>query len=340
MGENDFSAQQHGWFRQLTICGAATAAGFTALLAGLGVWLHVRVLLFGAGALATVFALTLIALTLAAAGRLPLAAHLLAGAGVAHAVLQSYLFPFAAPALAVSVVLSVASVLPYVRGQPLRWLVVSGILSSLAISTLPRLSPFADAVPPAVQQAIAMAALPAATILTSLLLLQFSERIRYTRTAEATARLDAEQARHALEAASQRNRVAVSAAGIGIWEVDLATGKVALDHRCQAILGIPASAILDYGEFLALVHDDDRQHVHDSVNQIVSSEHDGMYDIEYRVHGPHDDGARWIRSTGQRLADGGASLRLIGTARDVTADKATETELRSAKDRAEEANRA
>jgi signal transduction histidine kinase/ActR/RegA family two-component response regulator len=340
MGENDFSTQQHRWFRRLTTGGAVTAAGFTALLAVLGVWLKVEVLLWGAGAIATVFVLTLIALTLAAAGRLPLAARLLAGAGVAHAVVQSYLFPFAAPALAVSVVLSVASALPYVKGRPLRWLVVSSILSSLAISWLPRLSPFVGAVPQTVQQAIAMAALPAVTILTSLLLLQFTERIRFTRTAETMARLDAEQARHALEAASQRHRVAVSAAGIGIWEVDLATGKFSLDDRCEAILGLAAGPSLDYGAFLALVDENDRQYVHDSVNQIVSAENDGMYDVEYRVHRPIDAAVRWIRSTGQRLADDGAPLRLIGTARDVTADKVSETELRNARDKAEEANRA
>src|SRR6478752_4853468 len=123
MGEKDLAALQQGWFRQLTTCGAVISAGFTAMLAGLGVWLDVRLLLLGAGVIGSVFVLTLIALVFAA--------QLLAVAGVAHAVVQSYLFPFAAPALAVSVVLSVASVLPYVHGRQLRWLVVVSILSSL-----------------------------------------------------------------------------------------------------------------------------------------------------------------------------------------------------------------
>ena len=63
---------------------------------------------------------------------------LLGGASdrVAHAIVQSYLFPFAASTLAVSAILSVASVLPYVHGRPLRWLVVWSILSSLAIASL------------------------------------------------------------------------------------------------------------------------------------------------------------------------------------------------------------
>jgi len=341
MGEKDFAALQQGWFRQLTTCGAVTSAGFTALLAGLGVWLNVRLLLLGACVIGAVFLLAMIALALVAAGRLVLAAQLLASGGVAHAVVQSYLFPFAAPALAVSVVLSVASVLPYVQGRPLRWLVVTSILSSLAIASIPLLSPLHDVVPPAAREAIGLAALPAVTILTALLLLQFSERIRYTRDAEAVARADADDARHALETATERLRLGVSAAGIGIWDVDLVSGRLAIDDRCSAILGIPAGEKLDYAEFLAIVHADDRQHVHDSVSQIVSAECDGKYEIEYRVRGHRDDGAaRWIRSTGQRLTDAGRFIRLIGTARDVTADKANETELRTARYKAEDANRA
>jgi PAS domain-containing protein len=304
MGDKDFAALQQGWFRQLTTCGAVTSAGFTALLAGLGFWLNVRLLLVGACVVGAVFLLTMIALALAATGRLVQAAQLLAGGGVAHAVVQSYLFPFAAPALAVSVVLSVASVLPYVQGRPLRWLVVTSILSSLAIASIPFVSPLPDAVPPAAREAIGLVALPAVTIMTALLLLQFSERMRYTRQAEAVARADADDARHALETATERLRLGVSAAGIGIWDVDLVSGKLAMDDRCSAILGIPAGEKVDYAEFLAIVHADDRQHVHDSVSQIVSAEHDGKYEIEYRVSGLGDERRRgWIRSARERHSD-------------------------------------
>ena len=137
-----------------------------------------------------------------------MAAQIVASAGVAHAIVQSYLFPFAASTLAVSAILSVASVLPYVHGRPLRWLVVWSILSSLAIASLPRLSPFRDVVPPAAQQMIAMTALPAVTILTSLLLLQFSERVRYAREAESAAqrRSQRHSARSSRQGSASRSR--------------------------------------------------------------------------------------------------------------------------------------
>jgi len=340
MGDKDFAALQQQWFRRLTTSGALTAAGFTALLAGLGVWLHVDVLLIGAAILGGVVVVTLIALALGRRGRLLEAAQLLAVAGVAHAVVQSYLFPFAASVLAVSVVLSVACVLPYVHGRPLRRLVFWSMLSSLAIASLPRLSPYRDVVPPAAQQLIAMAALPAVTILTSLLLLQFSERIRYTRDAESAAHADAERTRLVLEQTSQRLQIALSAAGVGIWVMDLETGTARLDDRCFSTLGVPHGAPLEYAAFLDLVHADDRPRVAAAVERAIRGSGGERCDLDYRIVSWGAAGDRWIRSTAQLFVDGSHGVRLIGTVEDVTVARASEADLRAAKELAESANQA
>jgi signal transduction histidine kinase/FixJ family two-component response regulator len=340
MGEKDFAALQQNWFRRLTTCGAATAAAFTALLAGLGVRLHVSVLLIGAAILGAVFLLTLIALALGRRGHLSQGAQMLAAAGLAHAIIQSYLFPFAASALAVSAVFSVACALPYVHGRPLRWLVVWCMLSSLAVASLPIFSPFRDVVPPAAQQLIEMAALPAVTILTALLLLQFSERIRYTREAESAAHVEAERTQRVLEQTGQRLQIALSAAGVGIWMMDLDTGTASLDERCLSILGVPRGTQLDYAAFLGLVHPHDQQRVDAAVHHAVRGHDSGKCDIEYRVVGTGAASERWIRSTAQLFVDGSNGVRLIGTVHDVTAGKASEADLRAAKEQAESANHA
>ena len=342
MSDEDFAALQQVWFRRLMTCGAVTAAGFTALLAGLGARLHVTVLLIGAAILAPVLVLTLIALVIGRKGHLLVAAQIVASAGVAHAVVQSYLFPFAASTLAVSAILSVASVLPYVHGRPLRWLVVWSILSSLAIASLPRLSPFADVVPPAAQQMIAMMALPAVTILTSLLLLQFSERVRYAREAESAAHRETAETQRVLEQTGQRLKIALAAAGVGIWVMDLDTGTVDFDDRCTAILGLGRGTSLGYHEFLGLLHPEDRQEIDAAFRRAVRGEDSGKYDIGYRVVGADTNAAdgRWIRSTAQLFVDGTNGVRLIGTAQDVTTAKTNEADLRAAKEQAESANRA
>jgi signal transduction histidine kinase/ActR/RegA family two-component response regulator len=342
MGDEDFAALQQVWFRRLMTCGAVTAAGFTALVAGLGARRPVPVLQIGAAIHAPVLVLPLIALVIGRRGHLLVAAQLVASAGVAHAAVQSYLFPFAASTLAVSAILSVASVLPYVHGRPLRWLVIWSILSSLAIASLPRLSPFADVVPPAAQQMIAMMALPAVTILTSLLLLQFSERVRYAREAESAAHRETAETQRVLEQTGQRLKIALAAAGVGIWVMDLDTGTVDFDDRCNAILGLGRGTSLGYDEFLGLLHPEDRQEIDAAFRRAVRGEDSGKYDIGYRVAGADTNAAngRWIRSTAQLFVDGTNGVRLIGTAQDVTTAKTSEADLRAAKEQAESANRA
>jgi signal transduction histidine kinase/ActR/RegA family two-component response regulator len=340
MGEEEFAALQQDWFRRLTTCGAVTAAGFTALLAVLFVRLHVTVLLIGAAFVGAIFLLALIALLLGRGGHFLAGAQLLAVGGVTHAIVQSYLFPFAASALAVSAVLSIACVLPYVHGRPLRWLVVWSMLSSLAIAYLPHLSPFRDVVPPAAQQAIEIAALPAVTILTALLLLQFSERIRHTRAAESAAHAETEQTRRVLEQTGQRLQIALSAAGIGIWVMDLDAGMARLDDHCHAALGTPRGTPLDYAEFLEMVHPDDRLRVDDAVRHAARGPDGAKCEIDYRIVGRESAGERWIRSTAQLFVDGTHGVRLIGTVQNVTTAKISETELRAAKELAESANHA
>jgi signal transduction histidine kinase/ActR/RegA family two-component response regulator len=340
MREHELAAMQQGWFRRLTTCGAVTAAGFTALLAGLGARLHVSVLLIGAGIVGTLFVVALVALAIGRAGHLLEAAQLMAFTGVAHAIVQSYLFPFAASALAVSAVLSVASVLPYVHGRSLRWLVVWSVLSSLAIACLPRLSPFANVVPPVTQEIIDVAALPAVTILTSVLLVQFSQHIRVAHEAESAAHFETEVTRRALEQTGQRLQIALSAAGIGIWVMELGDGMVSLDDRCHYILGVPYGTDLDYAALLALVHPDDRQSVDEAVRRTVHGQDSDGCNIDFRIVGVGLAPERWIRSNAQLFVDGGHGVRLIGTAQDVTLAKSSEADLRAAKEQAESANRA
>jgi signal transduction histidine kinase/ActR/RegA family two-component response regulator len=339
MSSEQFAELQSRWFRRLAVGVAITCVLFAAALGGLGLVLHINLLLLGAGILGALSAVSLIALFAAARKQLLVGAQLLSGAGVAHAIVQSYLFPFAAPALAVSIVLSVASVLPYVTGRPLRWLVGASALSSLAAAVLAQLSPLAAAVPAGAQRALEVAALPAATILTALILLEYSERIRFTRDAERDARLEVEQARSALEDTSSRLAVALAAARIGIWDVDLATGTLTSDARCKALFGLAPGGELAYSSFLERVHSDHRERVRQAVEGALAGENAGRYVVEYRSLGL-DGVERWIRSTGQAVFAEHRPVRLIGTVEDVTTAKVDEADLRTAKNKAEEASRA
>jgi PAS domain S-box-containing protein len=340
MNGEDFAHLQRRWFRRLTVGIAATAAAFAGLLATLGARSGVAVLFMGAATIGALSAVAIVALVLGAHRRLLVASELVATAGIVHAIVQSFLFPFAVPALAVSVVLAVASTLPYVSGRPLRWLVASSVLSSVALSILSGLSPLRDAVPVPVQKLLAVTSLPAATILTALLLLQYSERSRFTREAEVAARLDAERARNALEGLTERLRLALSVAEIGIWDVDLANGALTSDDRCRRLFGLGGNEDLGYSAFLDRIHAEHRDRVHRCIENALSGEDGGRYVVDYPSLALDGGAERWIRSTGQAVFSHGRATRLIGTVEDVTAAKTAESELRGAKENAEEASRA
>jgi len=178
------------------------------------------------------------------------------------------------------------------------------------------------------------------TILTALLLLQFAERIRYTREAESAAHAETEQTRRVLEQTGQRLQIALATAGIGIWVMDLDTGAARLDDRCFSIFGLARGTPLAYAAFLELVHADDRARVDAAVHHAVHGKDDGKCDLEYRITGRDGGGERWIRSTAQLFVDGSNGVRLIGTVQDVTIARTGEADLRAAKELAESANHA
>ena len=88
--------------------------------------------------------------------------------------------------------------------------------------------------------------------------------------------------------------------------MDLDTGTVDFDDRCNAILGLARGTSLDYPTFLGLLHPDDRQHIDAAFRRAVRGEDSGKYDIGYRVAGTDTNTAngRWIRSTAQLFVDG------------------------------------
>jgi PAS domain-containing protein len=60
----------------------------------------------------------------------------------------------------------------------------------------------------------------------------------------------------------------------------------------------------------------------------VGSGQRALYDVEYRTIGKEDGLVRWVAAKGRGLFDGDRCVRVIGTAIDITARKATEEKLR------------
>jgi two-component system, sensor histidine kinase PdtaS len=115
-------------------------------------------------------------------------------------------------------------------------------------------------------------------------------------------------------------KLAVEAAGIGVWKVDPQTRNVELTAVLKRMLGIPVDQPVNYAAFFAALHPDDQAQARDDLARALTAP-DGMCETEFRVVTPAD-GVRWLSARGQAFFDGeGESRRptlFIGTARDVT----------------------
>lgn len=120
---------------------------------------------------------------------------------------------------------------------------------------------------------------------------------------------------------SQRLNVelALEAAGLGLWEFDLAKGVVNWDERCRALYGFTQGSQIAYQQFIQRVHPQDVVLLGEELQRLAALDSDGRYDVTYRVYETDDSSLRWVRSYGQAtFADSGELIRFAGVAQEVT----------------------
>ncbi len=106
----------------------------------------------------------------------------------------------------------------------------------------------------------------------------------------------------------------------GLWDWDLARGRVFWSHSMFDILGLPAKDdLLTFGEVNALVHADD-VNLYDLATQLADAKAQS-FDHAFRMR--HADGRwLWLRARCELTRqDGDAGLHLIGIAVDITEQK-------------------
>ncbi len=139
-------------------------------------------------------------------------------------------------------------------------------------------------------------------------------------------RAEAELAlRAGIEAAQEQLKMAVQAAGMGVWRVDVATNKHTTIQGSGPISGLGADVYPHTVEqFFALVHPDDREAVNRSVQRSFET---GNYKAEFRIVLP-DGTIRWVSARGQCLRDpSGKPVVLTGVDLDITEPKRREGAL-------------
>jgi len=120
--------------------------------------------------------------------------------------------------------------------------------------------------------------------------------------------------------------LAVEAAGIGTWRWDLATNAVSLSSRSRELIGVPKASV-DYPEFLARLHPDDRDLVDRSLRRSLVA--GGEYDLDFRTL-PADGKEHWFRMRGRVFTDEAGAVALRGILIEVISRTGDETNSRLA----------
>ena len=142
----------------------------------------------------------------------------------------------------------------------------------------------------------------------------------------------------ALRESEQRWEIAANATGIGIAQLDLATGLLQFDARACASHGLqyphPGHSLADW---MDSIHPEDRDAAQAALAQALGQR--GRLEARYRFCRA-DGTTPWLEVVAQAVHDSqGRAISMIGTCRDVTAQMAVDA-LRRDKESAERASRA
>lgn len=128
-----------------------------------------------------------------------------------------------------------------------------------------------------------------------------------------------------LRLGEERFRMAVSATKLGVWEVDLCSGKVSCSDECRIILGVDVSAITSLETLEAMLHPVSNTRSLLQLKALMEENGKGEYDAVHRIIRPTDHAHRWVRVRGSYfLGRDGKPERLLGTLLDITPEKEAE----------------
>ncbi|MCM1983768.1 chemotaxis protein CheB [Lyngbya confervoides] len=145
-----------------------------------------------------------------------------------------------------------------------------------------------------------------------------------------------EKSQLALEKSRERLDLAIEAAGMGIWEMEIATGKSTWNDLEYTLLGLEPDQV---GEptvelFYRYIHPDDIPQVQSKVRTAI--ERKTEFDTEFRIQ-LRDGTLKWIVAKAKIIGDTeGNPARMIGVNYDVTQRKQDEEALKAADRRKDE----
>ena len=144
----------------------------------------------------------------------------------------------------------------------------------------------------------------------------------------------------ALAEREEQLRLALDAADVGQWDVDVVSEQMYWPARVKAMFGISPDKHVTLKDYYDGIHPDDRERTLTSFANTTNPNLRTQYDAEYRTIGKEDNVIRWVAARGRGIFnEANQCIRVIGTAIDITQRKANEEALRQSEERLRESDR-
>jgi PAS domain S-box-containing protein len=144
----------------------------------------------------------------------------------------------------------------------------------------------------------------------------------------------------ALQENEARLRMALDAAGAGIWSWDVASNVSTWDAHYHELYGLGPDDPVSFETWIARVHPEDRARLGARIEALLVPNADDTWDEEFRATHP-TKGERWMYGLGHVERDeSGRAVRFTGINLDSTARKQTEEIVRTSEERLRQAVKA
>ncbi|MEO6687431.1 MAG: PAS domain-containing protein, partial [Dyadobacter sp.] len=119
----------------------------------------------------------------------------------------------------------------------------------------------------------------------------------------------------------ERLEMALEAANVGTWELDLSNNTVRWCNRTKALYGFSGDDIVSYDDVLSLIDPDDKNRVAEDVKLALDGTIRKPYHVEFRLKSRMDGYTTWLLCKGMAYFDiNGKAERFLGTAQNVSQD--------------------
>lgn len=130
----------------------------------------------------------------------------------------------------------------------------------------------------------------------------------------------------------ERLEMALEAAFVGTWELDLSNNTVRWCHRTKHLYGFTGEDIVPYDQVLSMIHPDDKKRIDEDVRLALDANVRKPYNVEFRVIS--NGNTRWLLSKGLAYFDeNGKPERFLGTAQNISQDVQNRQLLRDSEEK-------